>query len=662
MNKVFGGCGRQRNMRMPAGGWMAAIFTLLLLFGGAASSQAQVERLPTWGVIPFADKTEGSDMAIGRDAAQAVADELAKINRIDVLPVSTTERQLNELGLTPDISRAMDISRLGQALEAIAIVSGEVLNYRITNAGGSKQAEVIGRVFVRDVASGIVINGAAVYGKSGMRSGNPSDQAVVEEAFKDAAFKAVRQIESRRLPRATVLNVLDKQVLIDKGRQDGLEDGMQVIVTRGAEQVATAEIVDIDADSAFIRTTRNLKGIRRGDKIQVMFDVPEILPTFSADGTPEVREARARRSGGGNSGLVTVLIVLVILGLLLFNGKSSSQNAVDNVTAEATIVNGSQPGVKVSWRRDSFFLGNSQSAGPFLFQVYRSDYEGNPVAVAPETSSSVVDDLNGSNGVGSTLNYSGITVIGGTECVNGNEVPTPFPLTTPLIVPGTAYTYSVDVIYTVNRLDLPGASSGGGTTGGTTTGGTGLTTGGTTGTNTTGGTTGLTTGGTTGTTGTNTTGTTGTNTTTGGAQLCYFKSGRSSSSGQATPLNRPDLRAPNNDQVVTTPIIFQFTSVRGPVLSTQIEYALQISTSPAFPSSQTITLDPFIDLTTAGGALISTPTTDTSTIFPTANELYWRVGARNPSDEPGPVRGSDGERFIYSAVRRFRRTAIPPQP
>jgi hypothetical protein len=112
-----------------------------------------------------------------------------------------------------------------------------------------------------------------------------------------------------------------------------------------------------------------------------------------------------------------------------------------------------------------------------------------------------------------------------------------------------------------------------------------------------------------------------------------------------------------------TPVPFQFTSVRGPVLSVPLEYVVQFSTSLSFPAgSSTITSAPFIELSAAGGSSVSSPTIDTTTMFPGAMQVYWRVGVRNPEDKPGPVPDQTGKRYIFSAVRRFQRSPIPPAP
>jgi hypothetical protein len=381
----------------------------------------------------------------------------------------------------------------------------------------------------------------------------------------------------------------------------------------------------------------------------VVFDVPTLRDNWSRSGQAQV--SRERR-GGSNSGLVSLLLVLGLLAFLLFQGKGSNQDAVNNVFAEAVMQSNDVPGVRISWTRDSFFRGNN--SGPVYYQVWRNGVNNVPVAVVPGTQANAIDDTLGSDAPVEWYDFGGI--IGGSRCDNP-DLPGTDPDPVPPVVAGTPYRYGVEVVYRVSSLDLPGGDTGGtggtGGSGGLTTGG--GTTGGTTGGGNTGGNTGGTTGGTTGgNTGGNTGGTTGS-----GAEFCYFVSPRVPTQGTATPLVRPSLRSPDNDAVVNVPIAFQFTSVRGPVASLQLEYVLQVSDRPNFPRDRTITLDPFVEQAVPGGGTVSTSVYDTSTFFPGSTLVYWRIGARALGDEPGPVADASGQRYIFSGVRRFRRTPPP---
>jgi hypothetical protein len=61
---------------------------------------------------------------------------------------------------------------------------------------------------------------------------------------------------------------------------------------------------------------------------------------------------------------------------------------------------------------------------------------------------------------------------------------------------------------------------------------------------------------------------------------------------------------------------------------------------------------PVID--TAGGSIPAS--------IRTAATVYWRVGARNVADNPGPVPDPSGQRYVFSPARTFTRPSPPPPP
>lgn len=580
-------------------------------------------------------------MPVGKMASDAVIAELARQAKVDIVPSDTVARQAADLGFQLPISKSSEIQRLGQALQAVTVVTGEIVNWRIVTKPEGRQAQVIMRMMVWDVAAGLTINGSAKGANSNVMSGDVKDEDLIKAALNQGAFDTLADVNSRTMPSATVLNTLQNRALINKGSRAGFNKDQRVVVTRGKSLVAEGIIRDVDPDSSFVETTRSFRGVQPGDRIRSIFDVPDIKSEWARDGSTQMR--RPKSSNGSNSGLVSLVIVLLILGFLLANGHGSNQDGVGGVTAEALVLANDNPGVRVSWTRDSFFRGTN--LGPFTFQVWRDDSTATPAVVAPANASSAINDRIGTS-LPTWYDFAG--VVGGNTCLN-QDPPTGTGNAGVVAVPGTPYNYSVEVVYRVSCFDLPDTSnctSGGGTSGNT--GGTGST--GSTGTTGTGGTTGST--GTTGTGGS--TGTTG-----GDTQYCYFATSRVAASGQATPLVRPTLRAPDDNAIVPGPITFGFTSIRGNVASVPIEYVVQFSDRQDFPANRTFTTDPFVELVLPGGQPVSSPTIDTTTIFPAAPVLYWRVGGRNPEDSPGPVLDAAGQRFIKSAIRHFRRPVTP---
>ena len=628
---------------------LASVVLAALTFGAAGNASAQASDFPAIAVIDFEVNSGRVDnAALGPMAAEAVRKELAKLGTADIVPNETIKRTIDELGWQTAPKDRASLIRLGQNLNVDTIVTGEVRDAHVDSVGNGRQARILVAMEMRDVASGLTINGAQTIGSSGVRTGEVANNTMYGDAINAMAFDAVRDMQNRQLPSATVLNTLKDQALINRGARSGFRPGMPVIIVRGHDQVGNATVSTVDPDSAFINFGSLIKGVQPGDKVRSLYSPDKTMLEILPNGT--ARTSRGVRSGS-NSGLVSLLLVVLALAFLLGQGRGSNETLA-KVKAEAVMTASDQAGVMISWTRDPFLRGNQE--GPFRWQVWRNDGSLSPVAVADGTQGNVIDDTVGTNaptGANPWYDFTGVDT--NTQC---NDLPDAGDPAVNAMIAGTPYQYSVEVVYRVSGLSLPGSSTGGtGTTGGTATGGTA--TGGTT----TGGTTGLTTGGTT-------TGGTATGGTTGGTtgqtnEWCYFLSKRVNASGIATPLVRPELRAPDPDQVVTTPITFQFSSVRGPVVSVQLFYVIQLSTSPAFPTgNQTVTLTEFIELTEPGGSTVSSPTIDTSSYFPGSVDVFWRVGARNPADSPGPKMDANRQRYIYSAVRRFKRTGIPPGP
>lgn len=628
---------------------MGALLVAAATFGLVVPATAQIQQTDRYAVTDFAVKVPNADVDLGVEARDKVRDSLSQVfgrNR-ETVPTDQVTRAMRDLGLMPPVTRAADLLRLGDAVDAQYVVTGEVANWRIVEVSGGRQAQVLMVVQVRNVSGGVPVNAAVATGKSAPRAGDTSDATLLADALTDGAFQVVNDMEGKILPKATVLNTTDSRILLNQGARSGMKEGMKVIFLRGAEQVAEGVVNSVDADSAWVRVTRQVKGVRPGDSTQTIVDVPVLAANpWGGDGAPKTR---ASRSSGGNQALFSLLLLLVILGFLFLGGRGSSNEVVGNVKAEATTPSVS-PGVRVSWTLDAFARGNNE--GPYRWQVWRQGVNTNPVAVALAPASFVVDDTLGTFAPASGSqwdDFGGIS--GGNSCINEAPPGGDDPVAAPLAI-GVPQRYSVEMVYRVDPNSLPfppnGSGGGGGTTGTTgTTGGTGTTgtTGGTGTTGTTGGT------GTTGTTGG--TGTTG-NTGGGGAQYCYFVSVRVPASGQATPLNRPQLTAPTDGANDTGNTVFSFQSVRGLDPSVPLEYAVQLSPDPVF-GGQSVTLGEFIDTATPNAQALATQPVATGTLFPTSTTVYWRIGVRNVQDVPGPVADSSGKRYIWSGARRITR-------
>ena len=351
----------------------------VLTFGGATPAQAQVQgSSETLAVTDFTVRVPSSAVDLGASARDAVRGELVKAGK-DVIAQDTVTRTMSDLGYVPPISRSADLVRLGQALGADFIVSGEVVTWQIAEVQGGKQAVAVIRVLMQDASSAITINGGALKGQSGVRSGDVSEATLLNEALADAGFHIVREMETRVLKTGTVLNTTPQAILIDKGTRSGYNQGQKVIIRRGREIVAEAVLTNVDPDSSFARVTRTYKGVQPSDKVLPVVDVPTTV-ALSNNGDVRIKN---RKSSSGNSGLVQILLLLVVLGFLLGQGRGGSNTLIGNVQAEAIMQGNDVPGVRVSWVRDAFLRGINE--GPVMWQVHRGGFAAGPVVVADGT-------------------------------------------------------------------------------------------------------------------------------------------------------------------------------------------------------------------------------------------------------------------------------------
>lgn len=654
---------------------MLPIVTLLSI----TRSHAQVVTAGKWAVVPFANRP-GVPGNYGLEAAQKITDEFTKVfatlppdQRPEMLPLDSVTRTIETLNLAQPVTEHTSLLRLANDLGATTLVTGEMVAWGVGNVTGGSQSTVGIRVLVLDVASGLPINGAAIAQKSSIRGGNATPDTLISEALETAAVDAVSRIQSQRLPTATVLNTRVNEALINRGSRSGFKDGQEVIVTRGREQVATGTVGGVEPDSANVKLTRSFKGIEPGDKVRVVFRVPDLVLAGGASGVqtgasgqaplPDLKTKNPRPRSNPSS-LVSTVLVLGLVGVLLSGGRSSSNNSANSLVAQAALfpTNSGTPAVKLQWRLDPFFRNGNN----VQWLIYRSDVSGAPALVQDGAKTFAYDDTNPRTvtyGTNATIQdsqsqcnpYTSATATG----ISG-------------VVPGQPYLYEIAGIYRIAQIDLPAGSKRKGrikTPGLLTTSNTsasvGTTTAGTAGT--TAGTNAGTTAGTTtaGTTAGTSTGT-GTVTTTGG--FCFYISGRTSAKGPATPLNRPVLLTPIINQVVTSNIPFTFQSVVNTAFPARIGYVVQLSNSPQFPLNATVTSPEKLSTEVKDQSITFPPRFSGDTFsgflqerFGNATVIWWRAGARNIDDVPGPEPDkTTGLRYVFSAPQPFSRTASGP--
>jgi len=427
------------------------VLALFLFSAPAARAQGLASAQPTWAVLDFANPSGYGGNDVGRLASDSFVVELAKLNRYAVLPRQDLLNGIQTNNLTPPLNLT-SIERLGQALGVQAVVAGEIAS--ISFSSDRRQAKVNLVVRVVDPRSGFLLNGALAEGYSNQRPIPVTDEEqLVNEAFGNAAFNAVRQISKFNLPVATILIGRDTQsVTLNKGTRDGLVNGMDMIVTRNGVvtgRIRISSSTNNDADATIVDQGQ---GIRPEDRATALYHLPDysintVTKTFNTASASQVGvdtpSTGARHSAF--TGIGGILVALLAAGLLLgaIHGGSSDHSlgganvsGVHAVSGRAADLGGSisaAPGVgNTSTVSIPFYIpvavritadtGNVDPTNFLEFHLYRSDaplnlnsYANLPIYTATQTT---IYNNNNNNNSNTGTNTNGV-VIGGILGLSG---------------------------------------------------------------------------------------------------------------------------------------------------------------------------------------------------------------------------------------------------
>ncbi len=565
---------------------------------GAVRTEAQLVQLPRIAVVDFINKSGYGGVGIARSATDAVASEFQKTGKYEVLARGEIEQQLRDLDLMFPLDRT-GFLRLGRALQTESIVAGEV--NAVTFTGSPKQAEVTISIRVIDIASGEPINGAVATGRSNPRPGYAGDDDTLAlEAIRNAAYEAVRTVLNTVIPEATVLTTRGgTEVLLNRGVRGGLKPGMVMVVIRRGEEVGRIRVTQVSDSDAVGQIISTTKGIQSEDKARAIFEVP----TVKVSKTGKVTAERPSQRTAGSRQALRALGVLLVLGLIAFGvarGSSGGNTPLEYVTAEAGADGNFDPVVRVSWRTNLFGASNRYRV---LWHIYRSDLidvDGNGVRVPAGV---VPGDLNFFVDTIQPRTFSYASLPRGTE--GSEDLEYEEVEGSPGIAPGRSYTYEVALVYREDRADQQGAPV-----------------------------------------------------------IVYFLSDRVRS-GQVTVIQPVQLLDPfqASEDVDPANVRFSWLAAAG-----ANAYRVQVSTNPTFNNPAQIYTSPEIQSAVAGGAPVSTERIDLSDFLRRLGlegqrvRLFWRVGARNLADSPGPTRDAQGNRYVWSRPFEFQTQELPPSP
>lgn len=575
-------------------------------------------------VVDFRNRSKMPGQMFGRMATDAIVLELLRSGKFGVTSADALEAKMKDLGYQPPLTPRLMI-RLGQEVGATSVVNGEVVYLKVSR--DDKQAEARITVRMLDVASGQLVNGAIATGRSHPRIGYAADgDKMLVEAIKDAARGAVETMLQYIIPEATVLSSIGtEEVLLNKGSQDGLQPGMEMIVVRRVEagmeevvgRVRVKKVTDSDATATIVRAPR---GVKPEDRVRAVYELP---PDGVGDGAEPARRAPRKKSLLSGSKLFWGLVALIGIATL-FKGGGDRPEEVPGAVAAA----GKSPEIASAFDEGGILIAWNNPKGVrhmdiIEYHVWRDNHgtffasgtggggEANlagPVLVPDQTSAAPISGAMGSfdhNSVDDIMSRSPVTYRVATA---DHELDTQEIELMTGITPGKMHTYWVSCLY--RRISPVDAS------------------------------------------------------------ITYHETSPVFA-GRATYIMRPILVAPGGttptDYIQLDNVTFEWEGSRSADL-----YRIECSTGPDFRRNETWCTDVYAPTSADGVLHTKTFTNVLNNVqelanLPAGSVVYWRVGARNRSDTPGPypagpspsVDGPKNTRFIYSAPDQVFSFMIP---
>lgn len=684
----------------------SALVAPLALVGSPA--RAQDQQVLKIVIADTENRAPGASPSLGINTTASLYNEFAGSGLGKFNVVSTTEIRNEAISLgmkvpsNPSAPFNWDSNewlRVAKSLQADSIVESAVTAAKLGGKSGGVKVEMT--VQLKDVAAQIYTNGASGLASESPRPGEPAvTEELLNKGVADAALQAVRSVVSHQLISATVLNINQETVILNSGLRDGIAVGDKVQVLRDAGNGSKYPVGELLVQRAYATDSealvvKNTGGIRPEDIGRVIY-VPKLvlLPFMSVTAfnhsVNSVTDKSQVASHPLGMGAIGGTLAVIAIGVLLTAANRGGQTSVDDLTAEPTSQQASAA-VLVRWRNNIFGQGNVQQ-----YKIYRepdfpynsvgavsgnggnggagttTQYVAYPVAVVAGVDSTYTDlpspNFPYSNGGQILIGDSngGLGSEGASQGSGGNNTTTGLATIAAPVTLDTGFTPGKTYIYQVTAIILRSVPQSGNTNGGGGTGGTG----------TGGGTTG---GG---------TGTGGTGNGNGGSSSEYIETDPADS-GNCTPvtpvqLSTPTAAAGNVSATAFSPTwlstsgadVFQVEVSTDRLFKTVslIYTSGEIVSTAPYTTGTLQTLPAPIDLAVQPQLLASPAfaafVAQSSGASPSSPLIYWRVGARNDEDSPGPVNWisqnsmdpSRTFRFVYPLAIYFTAAPVPPPP
>lgn len=399
----------------------------------AKPASAQLMSQYAVGVTDFMNESGVQGDLLARLATDAVVVEMSKTNRYDVSITRTQMKQkMDDLALHPPLTK-LDIVRLGEALQADAMLQGAIKSVQLAGSGPTRRASVTLVVQMVDQASGEIVNGAVQTGQSSARVGyTPDDNALITEAVNSAAFLAVRTMIDYVIPEATVMmNVGGSQVMINKGSREGIKPGMRMIVLRDKEIIGYLDVTSADPGDAYARVIKSMRGIQPQDKARAIFEMPMVSSSLKSEPLPSGAPKSTGMGGGAASKIGKFLLgAAIVFGLAsIFTGGNGNPDAP----------HAGANGVVLTW--DPKLYNHGQNV--FELQVIRDQNAGDVGAFPVRAISDLGQWNSGATNIGTLYNSGGVTPVAFNQLPLGATTPTAKNWDVPQEPYGTTHRYQL---------------------------------------------------------------------------------------------------------------------------------------------------------------------------------------------------------------------------
>ena len=268
----------------------SSVFCAVATKAYSAPYRAPVKAIPA--VIDEFDFISGfgADAKLAHLATQAFVQELNRgidgpelksLYKIDALPLTVAPGSLEVNPFKEGPQKIpLEVLKAAGAQHADCIITGaisEVQFVRGKGNGHTRRARVVFSVLVTNVVTKELENGSVAAGYSvpppdGEKA--PSDDTMLAQAVLEAAKKNAENIQNYRMPSATVLDCNNKEAVLDRGENDGLCVGTDLVIVKDQKVLGRLRLSKVGKSRSWAKVLFASGRIKIGDIAQSILRLP----------------------------------------------------------------------------------------------------------------------------------------------------------------------------------------------------------------------------------------------------------------------------------------------------------------------------------------------------------------------------------------------------